>query len=289
MQAWQERTALLVGEDGIERLATSTVVVVGVGGVGAYAAEMLVRAGVGHIVLIDSDTVSETNRNRQLIALESTLGKSKVDVLSARLKDINPALVVTAIQEYLTPENIPALLSPVFQDTESGVSADSVHPRTDAGGGAQTCLGGAEPEGRGSADTPNSVLELSDRKIFLIDAIDTLAPKLALINYCVKNSIPHVSSMGAGAKFDVTKIRIADISRSFNCPLAYIVRKRLRREYGISKGFKVVFSEELPDENAIIAEEGRNKKSNVGTISYLPAVFGCACAQAAVLFLIKNQ
>ena len=95
--------------------------------------------------------------------------------------------------------------------------------------------------------------------------------------------------MGSGAKFDITKIRITDISKSYNCPLAYIVRKRLRREYGISKGFKVVFSEELPEREAIVAEEGRNKKSNVGTISYLPAVFGCACAQAAVSFLTENK
>ncbi len=122
---------------------------------------------------------------------------------------------------------------------------------------------------------------------FLVDAIDTLAPKLALIKYCMDNSIPHVSAMGAGAKFDATKIRIADISKSYNCPLAYIVRKKLRY-MGISKGFKVVFSEELPDREAIVPCEDRNKKSQVGTISYLPAVFGCACAQVAIEFLMEN-
>jgi Dinucleotide-utilizing enzymes involved in molybdopterin and thiamine biosynthesis family 1 len=121
---------------------------------------------------------------------------------------------------------------------------------------------------------------------YVVDAIDTLAPKITLIKYCVDNKIPHVSSMGAGAKFDATSIRISDISKSFNCPLAYILRKKLRK-LGISKGFKVVFSEELPKRDAIIAVEERNKKSNVGTISYLPAVFGCICAQAAIMQLLE--
>lgn len=236
MELWQERTALLLGEKALERLRASTVAIVGLGGVGAYAAEMLARAGVGHILAIDNDTVGDSNRNRQLLALSSTVGRSKTDVLEERLKDINPDIKVVKICEYLEPGNVDALLS--------GHKID-----------------------------------------FLVDAIDTLAPKLALINYCVSNGIPLVSSMGSGAKYDLTKVRIADVSKSFNCPLAYMVRKRLRREWGISRGFKVVFSEELPDEEAFVHEEGRNKKSNVGTISYLPAVFGCACAQVAILHL----
>ena len=123
---------------------------------------------------------------------------------------------------------------------------------------------------------------------FLVDAIDTLSPKLHLIKYCVDNGIPLVSSMGAGAKYDATKVRITDVSKSFNCPLAYIVRKRLRY-MGIKKGFKVVFSEELPDKDSIVPCEDRNKKSQVGTISYIPAVFGCVCAQAAVQHLLSVE
>lgn len=238
MDLWQERTALLVGEKGLERFRAATVAVVGLGGVGAYAAEMLARAGVGHIVAVDNDTVGESNRNRQILALTSTVGHRKTDVLEERLKDINPEIEVKKISEYLEPDNVGSL------------------------------LGGIRPD-------------------FLVDAIDTLAPKLALINYCVTNGIPLVSSMGSGAKYDLTKVRITDISKSYNCPLAYMVRKRLRREYGISRGFKAVFSEELPDGKAFVREEGRNKKSNVGTISYLPAVFGCACAQAAILHLLE--
>ena len=97
-----------------------------------------------------------------------------------------------------------------------------------------------------------------------------------------------VSSMGSGAKRDMTRIRIADLSKSHNCPLAYMLRKRLRKE-GISKGVTVVFSEELPDRDAIIVSEERNKKSQAGTLSYLPASFGCACAQAAINLLLTPR
>ena len=93
--------------------------------------------------------------------------------------------------------------------------------------------------------------------------------------------------MGAGAKFDVTKIRITDISKSFQCPLAHMVRKRLGK-MGIRKGFKAVFSEEIADRSSIVLEAGRNKKSQVGTISYLPAAFGCACAQAVITGLLEK-
>ena len=236
---WQERSRMLVGDDMLGKFADSTVAVIGVGGVGGYAAEMIVRAGIGHLIILDSDDVAESNKNRQLLALDSTIGRPKCEVLSERLKDINPELDLTVIQDYFEPEK------------------------------ADELLGG--------------------RKIdFLVDAIDTLSPKLSLIKYCMDKGIPLVSSMGAGAKFDATKVRLADVSKSFNCPLAYIVRKRLRH-MGISKGFKVVFSEELPDRDSIVPSEDRNKKSQVGTISYIPAVFGCVCAQAAIRHIIESE
>ena len=234
---WLERTQMLVGEDVLDFFKKSTVAVIGVGGVGGYAAEMIVRAGIGHLIILDSDNVALSNLNRQLLALNSTVGKSKVQVLKERLLDINPGLDITVISEYIEPETVDDILG--------GYCID-----------------------------------------FLVDAIDTLAPKLSLIKYCMDNSIPLVSSMGAGAKFDATKIRVADVSKSFNCPLAYVVRKRLRY-MGIKKGFKVVFSEELPDKSAIVECEDRNKKSQVGTISYLPAVFGCTCAQVCITSLIE--
>lgn len=236
---WLERTELLVGRKALDRMTESVVVIAGLGGVGAYAAEMIVRAGVGNIVIIDSDVVSNSNRNRQLLAKVSTLGRQKCEVMEERLLDINPALNVIRIPEYLTEEN----------------AGDTIAAAIAGFGG---------------------------RIDFLIDAIDTLAPKIALISYCYRKGIPLVSSMGSGAKLDATKVRIADLSKSYNCPLAYMIRKRLRKE-GISKGFPVVFSEELPEREAIVPTDGeRNKKSQVGTISYLPAVFGCICAQVAI-------
>ncbi|MBQ8646075.1 MAG: tRNA threonylcarbamoyladenosine dehydratase [Bacteroidales bacterium] len=240
MEPWQERTAMLLGEENLHRLATCRVMVVGLGGVGAYAAEMLCRAGVGNMVILDSDTVSITNKNRQLIALDSTVGQLKTEVVARRLKDINPQINLTVMTEYLEEENLAQIFAAA-----------------------------------GELD-------------YVVDAIDTLAPKISLIKHCVRNSIPHVTAMGAGAKYDATQIRIADLSKSYNCPLAYILRKKLRKE-GISKGFKVVFSEELPCRDAIVPMEERNKKSQVGTISYLPAVFGCVCAQAAIEHLIGKK
>lgn len=222
-----------MGEEALQKLSDAVVAVIGLGGVGAYAAEMLARAGVGRLILLDSDCVAESNKNRQLLALDSNMGCKKTEVMAARLRDINPSLELTLIDDYLTQDNVATLLGPLKPD-------------------------------------------------FLVDAIDTLTPKLSLIHYCVNAGIPLVSSMGSGAKYDATKVRLTDLSKSYNCPLAYIVRKKLRK-MGIEKGFPVVFSEELPDDNAIVETRGEtNKKSQVGTVSYLPAVFGCVCAQAAI-------
>lgn len=236
IQPWQERTLLLMGEEALQKLSDAVVAVIGLGGVGAYAAEMLARAGVGRLILLDSDCVAESNKNRQLLALDSNMGRKKTEVMAARLRDINPSLELTLIDDYLTQDNVATLLGPLKPD-------------------------------------------------FLVDAIDTLTPKLSLIHYCVNAGIPLVSSMGSGAKYDATKVRLTDLSKSYNCPLAYIVRKKLRK-MGIEKGFPVVFSEELPDDNAIVETRGEtNKKSQVGTVSYLPAVFGCVCAQAAIRYI----
>lgn len=256
MGDWKERTRLMVGQEKLARLEAATVAVIGVGGVGGYAAEMLVRSGVGHLIILDSDTVSESNKNRQLLALDSTLGYPKCEVLSRRLRDINPCLELTCIEKFLEPSLLP-------DGTPKYAASELAH------------------------NTPLTLLR--PYKIdYLVDAIDTLAPKLSLIKYCVDNGIPLVSSMGAGAKYDITKIRITDISKTFNCPLAYMVRKRLHK-MGIRRGFKAVFSEELPDGNAMLPCEDRNKKTLVGTISYMPAAFGCACAQTALQYLLLAE
>lgn len=228
---WQERTRLMLGEEALGSLAAARVAVVGVGGVGSVAAEMLARAGVGHILLIDSDCVSPSNINRQLPALHSTVGLPKIEVVGARLRDINPELELDLVGEYLTEENAASLLQP--------------------------------------------------RPDVIVDAIDTLSPKVALIRYCLSAGIPLVSSMGAGAKLDSTAIRIADISQTRECPLAHMLRKRLHK-MGITTGFDAVFSIEKPRREAVALEESRNKKSQVGTVPYMPAAFGLACAQAAI-------
>ncbi|MCY1722221.1 tRNA threonylcarbamoyladenosine dehydratase [Prolixibacteraceae bacterium Z1-6] len=127
------------------------------------------------------------------------------------------------------------------------------------------------------------IVELLKSKPFdyVVDAIDTLSPKTFLIHHAVDLELPIISSMGAGGKMDPSKIMVADISKSYNCKLARMLRKRLSR-LGIKKGVKVVFSSELIDESAVRLEEGRNKKSTVGTISYMPATFGCILASEVI-------
>ena len=113
---WQERTAMLVGEEMLDHFRNSTVAVIGVGGVGGYAAEMIVRSGVGHLIILDSDDVSVTNKNRQLLALDSTVGRQKCDVLAERLKDINPELDLIVIKEYLEAEKTKVSFEPFFRE-----------------------------------------------------------------------------------------------------------------------------------------------------------------------------
>ncbi|MDZ4064476.1 MAG: tRNA threonylcarbamoyladenosine dehydratase, partial [Coriobacteriia bacterium] len=210
---WRSRTALLIGDDSVKTLASKTVAIIGLGGVGAYAAEMIVRAGVGRVIIMDSDVVNITNKNRQLLALESTIGLPKAKLMEQRLKDINPSLKILVIEEFLTEDNVDDLL--------------------------KVCL----KTGGETAPAEGVVVDSAYGADYIVDAIDTLSPKIALINFAVTNSIPLVSSMGAGAKLDATKVKLKDISKSFNCPLAYMIRKRLRK-LGISRGFEVVFSEE---------------------------------------------
>ena len=232
MEAWQERTGLLLGEDKLARLAAAHVLVVGLGGVGAYAAEMIARAGVGRMTVADADTVSLTNINRQLVALHSTVGRPKAEVLAERLRDINPRLDLTVVTRYIRDEETDRLLDAAPYD-------------------------------------------------YVVDAIDTLSPKLALICGCLHRSIPLVSSMGAGAKTDPTRMEIADIAKTHHCPLAHMLRKRLHKA-GVHTGFRAVFSPEPVREGAMIPCDEPNKKSNVGTISYFPALFGIGCASVVI-------
>lgn len=226
---WQERTCQLVGPEQMERYRQARVLVVGVGGVGGYAAELLVRGGVGHLTLVDADSVQPSNINRQLCALHSTVGRRKVEILSERFREINPDIDLTVLPEYLEAERVPELLDAQKYD-------------------------------------------------FIVDAIDTIAPKCALIMEAQKRKIPIVCSMGAGAKTDITKVQFADLWETYHCGLSKAVRTRLKKE-GVRRKVPVVFSSEQADPNAVLRVNERNKKSTTGTISYMPAVFGCYLAQ----------
>ena len=236
---WQERTELLIGKEKLNKLQKSHVLVVGLGGVGAYAAESLCRAGVGELTIVDGDAINPSNKNRQLIALESTINLPKAEILGKRLLDINPELKLHVIQDYIRDEQIIDILDESFD--------------------------------------------------YVVDAIDTLSPKVYLIYRGVQKGHKIVSSLGSGARMDPTKVMVKDLSKSYNCRLGFLLRKRLRK-LGVSKGIKVVFSEDKADENAVIVDEpGENKKSTVGTISYMPPVYGCICASVVIRELMEES
>ena len=227
---------MLIGKEALKKLQEAHVLVAGLGGVGAYAAEQLCRAGIGEMTIIDGDCVEETNKNRQLPALDSNMGKPKAEVMAARFRDINPEIRLHVINDYIRDDRMIEVLKLASYD-------------------------------------------------YIVDAIDTLAPKIFLIYHSLQNGYSIVSSMGSGGKFDPTQIRIADISKSSNCNLARMLRKRLHK-LGVYKGVKVVFSPEEVDPEAVVLSEGENKKSNVGTISYMPPAFGCFCASVVIRDLI---
>lgn len=230
---WQQRTELLLGREKTERLRRAHVLVVGLGGVGAYAAEMLCRAGIGHMTIVDADTVQPTNINRQLPALHSTLGQYKADVLATRFRDINPDIRLDVLPVYLKDEAITELLD-------------------------------------------------SERFDFVVDAIDTVAPKCYLIYNALKRGLKIVSSMGAGAKSDITQVRFADLWETYHCGLSKAVRKRLQKMV-MKRKLPVVFSTEQADTNAVVlVDDEQNKKSTTGTVSYMPAVFGCYLAEYVI-------
>ena len=235
------RTRLLVGDGPLERLAAARVAVFGVGGVGGFCVEALARAGVGALDLYDDDTVSESNLNRQIAALHSTLGQPKAEVMARRVLDINPRCQVRGIQMFYLPEN------------------------------------GGE-------------VDLSQYD-YVVDAIDTVAAKLDLVERCTALHVRIISAMGSGNKLDPTAFEVSDISRTHGCPLARVMRKELRRR-GISH-LKVVWSRETPMTplEEILPEvpaggETRpgesSRRATPGSMPYVPAAAGLVMASAVV-------
>lgn len=237
---WMSRTQLLLGDEKLEKLRSANVLVVGLGGVGGVAAEMVARAGVGKMTIVDADVVEASNRNRQLPALVSTDNMLKAEVLAQRIRDINPDIELTILNEYIKDTRIDEILDAQKYD-------------------------------------------------YAMDCIDTLSPKVFFIKACKDRKIPLVSSMGAGGKVDPTLVRIGDISKTYNCHLAKYVRKYLHR-LGIFRGITVVYSIEIADQSRVVATpEETKKKSVIGTISYMPAIFGCTCASVVIRGLYNRK
>jgi len=231
-----ERTRILVGDLGVARLRAARVLLAGLGGVGSFAAEALARAGIGHLTLADHDRVAPSNLNRQLVALGSTLGRPKVEVMGERVLDIHPGCHLTLLDRFLPGEEMPALVAGGFD--------------------------------------------------FVVDAIDSLNSKVALIAACVGEGVPVASSMGAGGRLDPTRLRGGDLMDSRGCPLASAVRQRLRRR-GVGRGILAVWSEEPPLPPLPPEPTGRGRPRAVnGTVSYLPGLFGLILAGLVIQRLL---
>lgn len=227
------RTAILLGEENLEKLKRARVAVFGVGGVGGYVVEALARSGVGALDLIDKDTVSESNINRQIIALHSTVGRYKTEVAAERARDINPDICVRVYNTFYLPET----------------AAQFDFSRYD----------------------------------YVVDAIDTVCGKIAIVEEAQKANVPVIAAMGAGNKLDPTKFEVADISKTSVCPLARVMRRELKKR-GIEH-LKVVYSKEEPLPSPVVDEE--SGKSVPGSVAFVPSVVGLILAGEVVKDLIK--
>ena len=245
--------ARLYGESALSHLSSAHVCVVGIGGVGSWAAEALARSAVGRITLIDLDHVAESNVNRQIHALDGEFGRAKVKVMAERILAINPQCAVTEIDDFITAENVAALLPP----------CDAV-----------------------------------------LDAIDNVRAKAALINHCRQIGLAVVTTGGAGGRVDPTRIQVADLSCTVQDPLASKLRARLRKEYGFTRepkkkfGVDCVFSVEpvaLPANPACDIDEPGSKDgpqglncAGYGSAVTVTASFGLIAAARVLERLLRG-
>ena len=226
------RTEMLLGSEAIRRLQKARVAVFGLGGVGGYAVEALARSGVGSLDLIDSDTVSVSNLNRQLLATHSTVGMLKVDAARNRVLDINPDCIVRT--------------SPVFYTPDTAGQFDFT------------------------------------QYDYIVDAIDTVTGKLALVERAKAADTPIICSMGTGNKLDASAFRVADISKTAMCPLARVMRKELSKR-GI-RHLKVVYSQEEALTPTGWEEEAAalGKRQIPGSVAFVPGAAGLLLAGEVV-------
>ena len=248
------RTEILLGEGGVELLGRASVAIFGLGGVGSYSAEALCRAGVGRLVLVDFDDICLTNVNRQIHAMDGTVGKPKALMMAERMRLINPQADIIPYKDFYSAENSSFLLSEGYD--------------------------------------------------YVVDAIDHITSKLHLIRSCLERGIPIISSMGAAAKMDPTRIEVADISRTQKCRMARSVRKLLKRQ-GITTGVKVVFSTEEYREQKVKGGGCRgncicpnkddqrfsceHRRVILGSISFIPGIFGLTMAGVVINDLVSER
>lgn len=223
------RTELLMGGDALNRIKHAVVMVFGVGGVGSHCIEALARCGVGKLILIDNDTVSLTNINRQSIAFHSTIGQYKTKVMEKRIADISPEIQVETHELFVLPENLEMLFSETKPD-------------------------------------------------YIVDAIDTVTAKLALVELAQRQEIPIISSMGTGNKLHAELFEITDLAKTSVCPLCKVMRKELKVR-GITH-LKVLYSKEKPvDISDRVSEEEKGKRRALpGSVSFVPPVAGILIA-----------
>ena len=224
------RTELLIGAEGMNLLKGSSVMVFGVGGVGSHCIEALARSGIGKLILIDNDTVSLTNINRQSIAYHSTIGQFKTAVMAERIRDIDPSIKVKTYETFVLPENL--------------------------------------------AD----ILDGEEKIDYIIDAIDTVSAKIALVEEAVKRGIRLISSMGTGNKLHPELFEIDDLSKTSVCPLCRVMRRELKQR-GILH-LKVLYSKEKPIDisGRETGEDPGARRSVPGSISFVPPVAGLLIA-----------
>lgn len=231
------RTRMILGDEAMDRLSRSHVAVFGLGGVGSYAAEALARSGVGELTLVDRDTISATNINRQLYALQSTVGRFKAEVAAERCLDINPAI--------------------------------RIHP---------LCA---------SYDAAHRELFFSSPYDYIIDAIDLVSCKLDLIEQAQSRRIPIISALGTGNKLDPTRLTVSDISKTFGCPLARVMRRELR-DRGI-RHLTVVFSPEEAAPTRQLEAPDAGRRSVPASVAWVPSSAGLLLGGYVVRALCSEE
>lgn len=206
-------TQTLYGAPAIDTFAAAHVYVIGVGGVGSWAAEALARTAVGTITLIDLDVLVASNVNRQLPALDSTFGQSKIAAMASRMREINPKVTLNLVDDFLTVDNVETLL-PSRQQAKDAIA--------------------------------------QGKPIVILDCVDDMNAKLAIALHCRFNKLKLVCAGGAGGKIDPTQIKVSDLRESYQDPLLAKLRNKLRHEKGINSalkekfGIKCVYSTEPP-------------------------------------------